>query len=159
MELSNGSVRNGNQAGGTKTRQFKVKVAFLRHAGYNAAIMKIHDLMTSSPRYVGPENTLVEAAGVMRLFNVGAVAVCDDDRLIGMLTEHDIIVRGVAEGCDLNQLTVKDTLAERETVVSLYEDDDIETAASTMVREHVQRLPVLDHERHLVGMISRDEVF
>lgn len=121
--------------------------------------MKIYDLMNPSPRYVGPENTLVEAAGVMRLFNVGAVAVCDDDQLIGMLTEHDIIVHGVAEGRDLNRLTVKETLGEKQDVVSLYEDDDIETAATTMVREHVQRLPVLDHEQHLVGMISRDEVF
>lgn len=121
--------------------------------------MKIHDLMNPIPRCVGPKNTLVEAAGVMRLFNVGAVAVCDEDQLIGMLTEHDIIVRGVAEGGDLNRLKVREAIAEREGLVSLYEDDDIETAASAMVRERVQRLPVLDHERHLVGMISRDEVF
>ena len=157
MELSNGSARNGNQPERRKNSTSQSGFSAARRLQW--AIMKIHDLMTPSPRYVGPENTLVEAAGVMRLFNVGAVAVCDDDRLIGMLTEHDIIVRGVAEGGDLNQLMVKDTLSERETVVSLYEDDDIETAASAMVREHVQRLPVLDHERHLVGMISRDEVF
>lgn len=119
--------------------------------------MKIHEIMSSTARCVGLDNSLVEAAGVMRLFNVGAVAVCEDDRVIGMLTDHDIVVRGVASGGDLNRLRVREAISDG--VVSIFEDDDIEDAASAMVREHVARLPVLDHEQHLVGMISRDDVF
>ena len=118
--------------------------------------MKVHDLMSTDARCVGPANTLVEAAGVMRLFNVGAVPVCDDDRVIGMLTDRDIVVRGVANGGDLNHLTVIDALSVR--IPAVCEDDEAENAARMMEEENFGRLPVVDREQHLVGMISHADL-
>ena len=117
--------------------------------------MKVHDIM-SDARCVGPANTLVEAAGVMRLFDIGAVPICDDDRLIGMLTDRDIVVRAVANGGDLNLLTVLDAVSE--SMVSVCEDDEVENAARFMDMNRVRRLPVVDREQHLVGMISRADL-
>ena len=63
--------------------------------------MKVHEVMSTTARGVGPAKTLVDAAGVMRLFDLGAVPICDDDRVIGMLTDRDIVLHGVANGGDL----------------------------------------------------------
>jgi CBS domain-containing protein len=115
--------------------------------------MKVHEIMSTRARCVGPANTLVEAAGVMRLFNIGAVPICDEDRVIGILTDRDIVLRGVANGGDLNHLTVLE--AGSCSVVSVSEDDEVENAARIMAETDMGRLPVVDHEQHLVGMLSR----
>ena len=118
--------------------------------------MKVHEVMSTRARCVGPANTLVEAAGVMRLFNIGAVPICDDDRVIGMLTDRDIVLRGVANGGDLNHLTVLE--AGSSTVVSVWEDDEVEFAERIMAETDMGRVPVLDREQHLVGMLSRADL-
>ena len=118
--------------------------------------MKVHQVMSTRARCVGPANTLVEAAGVMRLFNIGAVPICDDDRVIGMLTDRDIVLRGVANGGDLNHLTVLE--AGSSTVVSVWEDDEVEFAERIMAQTDMGRVPVLDREQHLVGMLSRADL-
>lgn len=118
--------------------------------------MKIHDVMSAEARTVGLDNTLVEAAGVMRLFDIGAMPVCDDDRVVGMITERDIVFRAVAEGRDLNRMTVRDALSD--DVVCIFDDEDVEEAANAMIENHLRCLPVLDHEQHLVGMISRGDL-
>ena len=118
--------------------------------------MKVHEIMSTEARCVGPANTLVEAAGVMRLFDIGAVPICDDDRVIGMLTDRDIVLRGVANGGDLNHLTVLDAVSER--VVSVSEDDEVESAVQIMATTRLRRLPVVDREQHLVGMVSRADL-
>lgn len=115
--------------------------------------MKVHDVMSTDHRCVGPANTLVEAACVMRLFDVGAVPVCDGDCVIGMITERDIVLRGVASGGDLNQITVLETISHGLTPV--YEDEEADDVARLLEKCHVGRLPVVDRERHLVGMVSR----
>ncbi len=112
--------------------------------------------MSAEARTVGLDNTLVEAAGVMRLFDIEATPVYDGDQLVGMITEHDIVVRAVAEGHDLNVMTVRDALSDE--VVCIFDDDDIEEAASAMLESRARCLPVLDHEQHLVGMISRGDL-
>jgi CBS domain-containing protein len=115
--------------------------------------MKVHEIMSTRAWCVGPANTLVEAAGVMRLFDIGAVPICDDDRVIGMLTDRDIVLHGVANGGDLNHLTVLE--AGSNNVVSVSEDDEIESAARIMAELDMGRVPVVDREQHLVGMLSR----
>ena len=92
----------------------------------------------------------------MRLFNIGAVPICEDDRVIGMLTDRDIVLRGVANGGDLNHLTVLD--AGSSTVVSVWEDDEVELAERIMAETDMGRVPVLNREQHLVGMLSRADL-
>lgn len=118
--------------------------------------MRVHDVMSTRARCVGPANTLVEAAGVMRLFNIAALPVCDEDRVIGMLTDRDIVVRGVANGGNLNHLTVLETLSGHLLFIS--EDDEVENAALMMDAEHVGGLAVVDCDQHLVGMVSRADL-
>jgi len=118
--------------------------------------MKVHDVMSTDARCVGPANTLVEAAGVMRLFGLGAVPICDDDCVIGMLTDRDIVLRGVASGGDLNHVTVLEAISE--SIVPVFEDDEAENAVKILEECHLGRLPVIDRERHLVGMVSRADL-
>jgi CBS domain-containing protein len=92
----------------------------------------------------------------MRLFGVGAVPVCDDDCVIGMLTDRDIVLRGVANGYDLNHVTVLDAIGD--SIVSVFEDEEVEDAARILEERHLGRLPVIDRERHLVGMVSRADL-
>ena len=114
--------------------------------------MKIHEIMSSHVRCVHPDNTLAEAAGVMRSLDVGAVPICDHDRLSRMLTDRDIVVRAVADGRDPARTTVRDVLSPG--IVYVYADEDVEEAAHVMEEKQIRRLPVLNREKRLVGIVS-----
>ena len=114
------------------------------------------DIMTPAPKCVGENETLVDAARLMASLDVGALPICgEDDRLKGMLTDRDIVVKCLAEGRDPSTTTAGD-LAQGKPV-TIGADDDIEEALETMRRHQVRRLPVIDgHD--LVGIISQADV-
>lgn len=114
------------------------------------------DIMTPAPKCVGENETLVDAARLMASLDVGALPICgEDDRLKGMLTDRDIVVKCLAEGRDPSTTTAGD-LAEGKPV-TIGADEDIEEALETMKRHQVRRLPVIDgHD--LVGIISQADV-
>lgn len=114
--------------------------------------MKLHDIMSSDVRCVKPDNTLVEAAGLMRELDVGAVPVCDNDRLAGMLTDRDLTLRATAEGKDPNKTTVREAMSEG--VIYIFEDQSVEEAAHLMEEKQIRRLPVLNRSKRLVGIVS-----
>ncbi len=118
--------------------------------------MKIETIMTPGVRCVPPTASLVEAAGVMRELDVGSVPICDQDRLAGMLTDRDIIVRAIAEGRDPRRTTVRDTMTEG--IVYIYADQQVEDAAELMEQKQIRRLPVLNREKRLVGILSLGDV-
>lgn len=118
--------------------------------------MKVHEIMTSAPRCVSPDNTLVEAAGAMRQFDVGALPVCDHDRLAGMITDRDIVVRAVADGKDVSRATVRDAMSPG--TVWIFADQDVEDAAHLMEEKQLRRLPVLNREKRLVGIVSLGDI-
>lgn len=118
--------------------------------------MKIEDIMTATVRCVPPDAPLVEAAGVMRELDVGSVPICDADRLAGMLTDRDITVRCVAEGRDPRRTTVREVMSEGITYI--YSDQEVEDAAELMEQKQIRRLPVLNREKRLVGIISLGDV-
>ena len=111
----------------------------------------VRDLMTTSVETVRPEQTAKDAAGFMLSADTGSIPVCDGDTVIGMITDRDIAVRGVAEGkgpdCTVRELMSSDIICARET-------DDAESVAERMSDAQVRRLPVLDESNKLVGMIS-----
>lgn len=111
------------------------------------------ELMTGGADCVQEHETLVTAAQRMRDLNVGALPICgDDNRLQGMVTDRDIVVRCIAEAVDPASTTV-DTLAQGKPV-TIGADDSAEEALKTMAEHQVRRLPVIDgHE--LVGMLSQ----
>jgi CBS domain-containing protein len=114
------------------------------------------DIMTADPKCVRESQTLVEAAALMRDLDVGALPICgDDDRLKGMLTDRDIVVKCIADGGDPSSVRVSE-LAEGKPV-TIGADDDIREALETMQKHQVRRLPVIDgHD--LVGIISQADI-
>ena len=114
------------------------------------------EIMTPGVECVGVGETLVDAARRMRDLDVGALPICgDDDRLAGMLTDRDIVVKVLAEGRDPGSVKVGD-LADGKPV-TIGADDPVEEALSTMSKHGVRRLPVIDgHD--LVGMVSQADI-
>jgi CBS domain-containing protein len=118
--------------------------------------MKIEEIMTPYVRCVQSDVTLVEAAVVMRDMDVGALPICEEGRLVGMLTDRDIALRAVAECRDPRWTMVKDVMSPG--VVYIYSDQAVEDAAELMERKQVRRLPVLNREKRLVGIVSLGDV-
>lgn len=114
------------------------------------------DIMTPAPRCVGENETLVDAARLMASLDVGALPICGEDkRLMGMLTDRDIVVKCLAEGGD-PAATRAGELGQGKPV-TIGADDDIAEALDTMKEHQIRRLPVIDgHD--LVGIISQADI-
>jgi CBS domain-containing protein len=114
--------------------------------------MKIRDVITPSPRCIGPDASLVEAAAEMKALDVGILPVCENNRLIGTVTDRDIVIRAVAEGYDPNIIAVRQVMSG--VVIYCFDDQDIWNAAQMMESHQIRRLPVLNRDERLVGIIS-----
>lgn len=118
--------------------------------------MKIREIMTSGARCIGPDASLTKAASLMRELDVGSLPVCDNDRLTGMITDRDIAIRGVAEARDLSGTPVRAIMSQ--TVVYAFDDQDVEDAARVMEMNQIRRLPILNRDKRLVGIVSLGDV-
>jgi CBS domain-containing protein len=118
--------------------------------------MKIRDIMTSGARCVGPDESLTAAARIMRQLDVGALPVCENERLDGMITDRDIAIRGVAEARDPTVTAVRTVMSPE--IVYAYEDQNVKEAAHIMEEKQIRRLPILNREKHLVGIVSLGDV-
>jgi CBS domain-containing protein len=114
--------------------------------------MKIREIMSSDVRCTSPDSTLVEAAGLMKVLDTGVVPVCDDDRLAGILTDRDLAIRSTADGRDPNKTTVREVMSRG--VVYIFDDQSLEQAEQLMEKMQIRRLPVLNREKRLVGIVS-----
>ena len=117
--------------------------------------MLICDIMSRDVRTVAPDATLQWAAQTMLSAGVGALPVCDGDRLLGVITDRDIAIRAVAVG-----LPGTAPVAQAMTVDALfaYEDEEVEAALLRMKAQQVRRLVVLDRARRLVGIVSLGDI-
>lgn len=113
--------------------------------------MKIRDVMSKDVQVARPEDTLQNVAGRMAAGDFGFIPVADGDRLIGALTDRDIVVRGVASGAG-PEARVLDVLSRDALVVRA--DDDLKVALDLMSSRQIRRLPVVDKDGRLVGMVS-----
>jgi len=114
-------------------------------------MQKISDVMSSDVQTISPDATIEEAAQEMRDGDFGLVPVAEDEELLGVITDRDIAIRAVAEGKDPSTL-VREIMSEE--VVWASEDDSVEDAARIMSDHQIRRLPVVDAEQHLVGIVS-----
>jgi len=114
--------------------------------------MNISEVMTRGAECVRPDATLKEVAQRMKELDIGCVPVCDQDRLIGMITDRDIAVRSVAAGHDPNIDRVRDVMTSG--ILWCFEDQEIAEVAEFMRDKQVRRLPVLNRSKRLVGIIS-----
>jgi CBS domain-containing protein len=118
--------------------------------------MKIRDVMTKSVETVRPDQTLQEAASRMKSLDVGPMPVCENDRLVGMLTDRDIVVRAAAEGKDVRTTKVREAMTPEVAVCS--EDDDVRAAAQTMKDRQIRRLVVVDGQKRVAGIVSLGDI-
>ena len=119
---------------------------------------KARDIMSTDTTCVGENETLVDAARKMRDMDVGALPICgEDDRLKGMLTDRDIVVRALAQGKDPASTRAGELGQGDAQTVTIGADDSIDEALRTMIDHKVRRLPVID-DRRLVGIISQADI-
>ena len=108
--------------------------------------------MTKKVELGNPNMTLFEAAQKMRDGDYGILPIGENDRLIGIITDRDIAVRGVAEGYDPKKINVRDVMSER--VLYCYEDQSLDEVAQNLGENRIRRLPVLNRQKRLVGILS-----
>ena len=119
--------------------------------------MKVKDAMTRGAECVGPDASLQEAARKMKDLDVGPLPVCgDNNKLVGLLTDRDIVVRAVAEGKDPRTAKVREAMTEG--VCYCFEEDDVADAARLMKEKQIRRLVVFDRNKHAVGMVSLGDI-
>ena len=114
-------------------------------------MQQLKELMSRDVKVVDPDMSIVEAAKKMRDGDFGMLPVGEDDRMIGTISDRDIVIRAVAEGKDTNT-KVRDVMSEG--IAWAYEDDTVEQAARIMSARQVRRLPVLDRNKRLVGIVA-----
>jgi CBS domain-containing protein len=114
--------------------------------------MQLKDVMTRDVEVVQPQASVVEAAEKMKSLDVGALPVCDGKRLMGMITDRDIAVRVVAEGRDPRGTRAQDAMTPE--VIYCLEDQPVEEAADLMAQHQIRRLPILNRDKKLVGIVS-----
>jgi CBS domain-containing protein len=114
--------------------------------------MQVQEIMTHGAEVIDPNTTIRDAARKMRADNVGALPVGENDRLVGMVTDRDIAMRGVAEDRSGGNTTVREVMSEH--VYYCFDDDDVDQAASAMAEHQVHRLPVLNRDKRLVGLVA-----
>ena len=113
---------------------------------------RINEVMTRDIHLATPDQTLAEAAAEMAKADIGCLPVGQRDKLVGMITDRDITVRATAMGEDPKTTRVRDAMTR--DVLCCHEDDDVREATRLMERNQVRRLPVLNREDRLVGIVS-----
>lgn len=117
--------------------------------------MKVSQLMTRDVEIASPNETLQHAAKIMASLDAGIVPVGKNDRLVGMITDRDIAIRGIAEGkgpdAKVGEVMTRD-------VKYCFEDDDVDEVTRNMGDIQVRRLPVMNHEKRLVGILSLGDI-
>jgi CBS domain-containing protein len=114
------------------------------------------ELMSSNPRTVSPDQTIVDAARVMRDENVGLVPVVDGDRLVGIVTDRDIAIRVVAEQQDAASTRVQEIAST--DLVTVDPQQGLDEALRLMAQHQVRRLPVVEEDGKLVGIVAQADV-
>lgn len=114
--------------------------------------MQLKEIMTTDVEIIRPDATLREAAQRMRDLDVGALPVCDGERLLGMLTDRDLTVRAVADGRDPQTDAVRQSMTPE--IVYCFEDQTTADAERIMCEKQIRRLPVLNRDKRLVGIVS-----
>jgi CBS domain-containing protein len=118
--------------------------------------MKVRECMSRGVRLCSPDDKLQDVARTMQEADTGALPVGENDRLVGMITDRDIVVRIVADGKSPDTL-VRDAMTRE--IHFVFEDEDLDSASSKMSRLKIRRLPVLNRDKRMVGILSLGDVW
>lgn len=116
----------------------------------------VADVMTRGVRSMSPSDTVAKAAQAMDELNVGVIPVCEGEKLVGMVTDRDIVVRGVARECDMKTTRLADVMSTN--VRSTTEDRDVDDVLGEMADTQIRRMPVVDGQQRLVGIVSLGDI-
>jgi len=112
----------------------------------------IKDTMTATCTWVSPEISVADAAKIMRDLDIGCVPVGENDRLIGALTDRDIVTRVIASKRDATEIPVRDAMSKK--LLYCFEDQTVDEIVQNMAAMQIRRLPVVNRQKRLVGMVS-----
>lgn len=118
--------------------------------------MRVKQIMHKGVEWVSPSTPVTTLAKKMLNLDVGAIPVGENDRLIGMVTDRDIALRALAGGKDPSKLTAKDVMTKG--IIWCRDSDDVNEAARTMESKKVRRLPVIDEDKRMVGILSLGDI-
>jgi CBS domain-containing protein len=118
--------------------------------------MRVSDLMRRTVATTGPDASLALAARMMRDQDIGCLPVLERERLVGMITDRDIAVRGVAEGLDPYRAIVREVMST--AAVAVFEHDTVDAAHDLMAAHLIKHLPVLDRRERLVGLLALRDI-
>ena len=113
--------------------------------------MNVSEVMTKQVEVISPQQTIRDAAELMQQLDTGVLPVGENDRLVGMITDRDIVIRAVAQGRGPDS-ELREAMTE--SVLYCFEDDSVEDAAKQMGEAQVRRLPVLNRDKRLVGIVA-----
>jgi CBS domain-containing protein len=114
--------------------------------------MRVKDVMTPQAEVASPDQTVEDAAVIMKTLDIGVLPVSDEEGLVGILTDRDIVMRVLGEKRDPKAVRVGEAMTPN--IVSCFEDDELSKAAALFADHQIRRLPVLNSERELVGILS-----
>jgi CBS domain-containing protein len=115
-------------------------------------LMKVKEIQTRDPEVISPEAMICEAAQRMAEQDIGMLPVCDGERLVGAVTDRDLVIRGLAKGYDPLSTKVKDVMTPR--ICYCFEDNSLEEVARIMEERQIRRMPILNSNKRLVGIVS-----
>jgi CBS domain-containing protein len=118
--------------------------------------MKVRQAMHRNVEWRDPSTSVAELAKAMRDADIGSIPIGQDDRLIGMVTDRDLALRALTDGRDVSALTARDVMTKG--IVYCEDDDDIDQAIALMQQKQVRRLPVIDDNKRMVGMLSLGDI-
>jgi CBS domain-containing protein len=118
--------------------------------------MKVKDMMHRGVQFVEPGTKIAAIAAKMQQHDIGAIPVCDNGKPVGMVTDRDITIRALANGKDAAKITAKDVMTSK--IIYCRDSEEAEDAIRIMESKQIRRLPVLDNNGELVGMLSLGDV-
>ncbi len=118
--------------------------------------MNVKDCMSTDCQFIPKETTLRKAAEIMRDLDIGFLPVVESDQMVGMVTDRDIVIRCIAEGCDPETEVVVNAMTNK--TLYCYDDQSIESVAKNMGEMQVRRMPVVNRNKRLVGIISLGDI-
>ena len=118
--------------------------------------MKVKDVMHQGAEWVEPQTPIAEVARKMRDMDIGSIPVGENDRLVGMVTDRDIACRGLANGGSGDKLTARDVMSKG--IIYCNENEELDDALRIMEQKQVRRLPVINDQKRMVGMLSLGDI-
>ena len=118
--------------------------------------MKVSEVMHAGVTWAAPDTKLKTLAQKMRDEDIGAIPIGENDRLIGMVTDRDIAIRALSDGRDVEEMTARDVLTG--PIIYCRADEDVADAVRIMEEHQVRRLPVIDANKRMIGMLALGDV-